>query len=127
PEDPRRARGHLGEGVGLVKIEGFLFAGGAAVYGLLAVVYWVITKEIVGSTALALTGALAFLVGFYVLYTSRKVGVRPEDDPNANIEDAEPDYGFFSPHSWWPLAVGFGTAVTVLGLIFAVWLVFLGV
>ena len=58
-----------------MKIEGFLFAGGAAFYGLLATIYWVITKEIVGSTALALTGGLAFLIGFYVLYTSRKVGV----------------------------------------------------
>jgi hypothetical protein len=110
-----------------VKIEGFLFAGGAAFYGLLAVIYWVITKEIVGSTALALTGALAFLVGFYVLYTSRRVGVRPEDDPNAAVEDAEPDYGFFSPHSWWPLAVGIGALVTILGLIFAVWILLLGV
>lgn len=110
-----------------MKIEGFLFAGGAAFYAVVATVYWVVTKEIVGSTALALTGALAFLVGFYVLYTSRRVGVRPEDDPNAAVEDAEPDYGFFSPHSWWPLAVGFGTFVTVLGLVFAVWIVFLGV
>ena len=110
-----------------MKIEGFLFAGGAAFYGLIAVIYWVITKEIVGSTALALTGALAFLVGFYVLYTSRRVGVRPEDDPNANVEDAEPDYGFFSPHSWWPLAVAGATGVVLLGLIFAVWMLLLGV
>jgi hypothetical protein len=110
-----------------VKVEGFLFAGGAAFYAVVATAYWVITKEIVGSTALALTGALSFLVGFYVLYTSRRVGVRPEDDPNADVEDADPDYGFFSPHSWWPLAVGFGTFVTVIGLVFAVWIVFLGV
>jgi hypothetical protein len=110
-----------------MKIEGFLFAGGAAFYGLLAAVYWLITKEIVGSTVLALSGALAFLVGFYILYTSRRVGVRPEDDPYANIEDADPDYGFYSPHSWWPLAVGFGTFVTILGLVFAVWLLLLGV
>jgi hypothetical protein len=110
-----------------VKIEGFLFAGGAAFYALIAAVYWFITKEIVGSTALALTGALAFLVGFYVLYTSRRVGVRPEDDPHGNIEDAEPDFGFFSPHSWWPLAVAAGAGVVVLGLVFAAWIVILGV
>ena len=34
--------------------------GGAAFYGLIAVIYWFITKELVGSTALALTGGLAF-------------------------------------------------------------------
>lgn len=110
-----------------MKIEGFLFAGGAAFYGVVAVVYWFVTKELVGSTVLALTGALAFLVGFYVLYTSRRVGVRPEDDPNANVGDADPDYGFFSPHSWWPLAVGIATFVVVVGLVFAVWLLILGV
>ena len=110
-----------------MKVEGFLFAGGAAFYAVVATVYYVITKEVVGSTALALTGALAFLVGFYVLYTSRRVGVRPEDDPNADIEDAEPDYGFFSPHSWWPLALGLATMVVALGLVFAVWLLILGV
>jgi hypothetical protein len=110
-----------------VKVEGYLFAGGAVFYGIVASAYWFITGELVGATALALTGGLAFLIGFYVLYTGRRVGTRPEDDPNANIEDADSDYGFFSPHSWWPLAVGFATFVTVMGLIFAVWLLILGV
>ena len=110
-----------------MKLEGFLFAGGAAFYAVVAVVYWVITEEVVGATALALTGGLAFLVGFYLLFTSRRVGVRPQDDKNAEIEDAEPDYGFFSPHSWWPIAVAGATAVVCFGLIFAVWLLILGV
>lgn len=110
-----------------MKIEGFLFAGGAAFYGVLAVIYWFVTEEIVGATALALTGGLAFLIGFYVLFTSRRVGTRPEDDPHANIEDADPDYGFFSPHSWWPIAVSASAMVVCLGLVFAVWIVILGV
>ncbi len=110
-----------------MKVEGYLFAGGAVFYGIVASAYWFITGELVGATALALTGGLAFLIGFYVLYTGRRVGTRPEDNPHATIEDADPDYGFFSPHSWWPLAVGFATFVTVMGLIFAVWLLILGV
>ena len=24
---------------------------------------------------------------------------------NAEIDEADPEYGFFSPHSWWPIAV----------------------
>ena len=110
-----------------MKVEGLLFAGGAFFYGIVAAAYWFITGELVGSTALALTAGLAFLIGFYVLYTGRRVGTRPEDNPHANIEDADPEYGFFSPHSWWPLAVGFATFVTVMGLVFAVWLLILGV
>jgi len=110
-----------------VKIEGALFAIGTAFFGVVAVVYWFITEEIVGTTALALTGGLAFLVGFYLLFTARRVGTRPEDDPFAVIEDAEPDYGFFSPHSWWPIAVAIATGITIMGLVFAVWLLILGV
>jgi hypothetical protein len=110
-----------------VKLAGYLFAGGAVFYGLLAVIYWFITAELVGATALALTGGLAFLVGFYVLFTHRRIGTLPEDTPDANIEDVDPDYGFFSPHSWWPLVVAFSVAVTAIGLAFAAWIVILGV
>ena len=110
-----------------MKIEGILFAAGSALYAIIALAYWFVTHEIVGTTALALTACLAFLVGFYVLFTARRVGERPEDNPNANIDEADPDYGFFSPHSWWPLAVGFSTMVVSLGLVFAVWLLILGV
>ena len=109
-----------------MKIEGGLFAGGAVFYGAIALVYWLITKEVVGTTALALTGGLAFLVGFYVLYTGRRVGTRPEDDLTAEIEDAEPEYGFFSPHSWWPIAVALAAGLTGAGLAFAIWLLILG-
>ncbi len=110
-----------------MKLAGYLFAGGAVFYGLLAVIYWFVTAELVGATALALTGGLAFLVGFYVLFTHRRIGTLPEDTPDANIEDVDPDYGFFSPHSWWPLVVGFSVAVTAIGLAFAAWIVILGV
>lgn len=110
-----------------MKVSGFLMAGGAAFYGLIAVVYWFVTKELVGSTALALTGALAFLIGYYLLFTSRRVGTRPEDNPVANIEDADPDYGFFSPHSWWPLALGASFAIIAYGWVFAAWVVAFGV
>jgi hypothetical protein len=110
-----------------VRIEGGLFALGCVFYGMVAVAYWLITGEIVGTTALALTGGLAFLVAFYLLFTGKRVGTRPEDDPEGNIEDAEPDYGFFSPHSWWPIVVAFATMIVCFGLIFAVWLLILGV
>ena len=110
-----------------MKVSGFLMAGGAAFYGLIAVIYWFITKELVGSTALALTGGLAFLIGYYLLFTSRRVGQRAEDNPDANIEDADPDYGFFSPHSWWPLPLGASAMMIALGLIFATWLMIAGV
>ena len=110
-----------------MKIEGWLFVAGAVFYGVVAAAYWFLSYDEVGTTALVLTGALAFLVAFYTLYTSKRVFPRPEDRLDAEIDEADPEYGFFSPHSWWPLLVGFSTMVVCLGLIFAVWMIVLGV
>ena len=110
-----------------MKIEGLLFAMGAAFYAVIAAIYWYFSRDQIGTTALALTGALAFLVAFYALYTAKRVYPRPEDRLDAEVDEADPEYGFFSPHSWWPLVLGFSTMVIVFGLIFAVWLIVLGV
>ncbi len=110
-----------------MRIEGRLFLFGFIFFVLTAAAYWYFTGgEPVGTTGLALTGGLSFLVAFYVLYTARRVYPRPEDRGDAAIEEADPEYGFYSPHSWWPLVVGFACFVMVLGLVFAVWLVVLG-
>lgn len=110
-----------------MKIEGWLFALGAMFYFAVAGAYWFFSGDEIGTTALVMTGTLAFLVSFYMLYTSKRVFPRPEDLQNAYVEDADPEYGFFSPHSWWPLGIGVSAFFVVLGLIFAVWLVVLGI
>ncbi len=110
-----------------MKIEGLLFALGSAFYLAIAAIYWYFSRDVIGTTALALTGALAFLVAFYVLYTAKRVYPRPEDRLNGDIEEADPEYGFFSPHSWWPLAIGLSAAIIGVGLIFAVWIIVFGV
>lgn len=110
-----------------MKIEGLLFALGSAFYLAIAAIYWYFSRDVIGTTALALTGALAFLVAFYVLYTAKRVYPRPEDRLNGDIEEADPEYGFFSPHSWWPLAIGISAAIISVGLIFAVWIIVFGV
>ncbi len=110
-----------------MKIEGLLFGLAFIFYTIIAGIYWYVSGDEVGTTALALTGALTFLVSFYALYTSKRVYPRPEDRLDAEIEEADPEYGFYSPHSWWPLAVALATGAVVLGLIFAVWLIVLGV
>jgi hypothetical protein len=110
-----------------MKVEGLLFASGVAFFGAVSVIYWVFSEEPAGTTALAFTGGLALLVGYYVLFTGRRVGVRPEDRNDGDIEEAAGEYGFFSPHSWWPLPTALAAAVTGMGLIFGWWLVFLGV
>jgi hypothetical protein len=110
-----------------MKIGGRIFAIGAVFFILVAGIYWYVSRDPIGTTALALCGGLAFLVAFYVLYTAKRLSPMPEDRFDAEVEDADPEYGFYSPHSWWPLFVGFGTFVVVLGLVFAVWLTVTGV
>jgi hypothetical protein len=110
-----------------MKIEGWLFMSGTAFFALIAAIYWLLAEEPAGTTALALTAGLAFLVGFYLLFTARRIDPRPEDRVDAEIEEAAGDLGFFSPHSWWPLPTAAGAAVTALGLVFGRWLVMIGV
>ncbi len=109
-----------------MKIGGNLFAMGSILYIFLGVVYYFMSGDVIGTSLLALTGGLAFLVAFYVLFTSKRVGALPEDNEYALISDADTDYGFFSPHSWWPFATGAATFIFVLGFVFARWMMVLG-
>jgi hypothetical protein len=110
-----------------MKYGGFLFNLGAAFFGVVAIVYGFWSKDWFGTVALAFTGFMALLIGFYVTYTARRLDNRPEDDAMANQDEADPDYGFFSPHSWWPLPMGFACMLIALGLVFATWLMLMGV
>ena len=64
-----------------MKVEGYLFIGCATFFTGADIVYWHFSKDPTGTTALALAVGLAFLTGFYVLFTGRRLPMRPEDDP----------------------------------------------
>ena len=110
-----------------MKIGGWSFALGAIFFLVVGGIYFFVSRDEIGTTALVMTGGLAFLVAFYILYTNKRLDGLPEDRANAEIDEADPEYGFYSPHSWWPLPVGFGAMLIALGFIFAAWLVVLGV
>ncbi len=109
-----------------MKLGGKLFAYGAVLYIGLAVIYWFMSGDPIGTTIIGLTGGLSFMSAFYILFTSKRVGPLPEDNELALISDIDPDYGFFSPHSWMPLALGASTAVFIVGFVFARWMMVLG-
>ena len=110
-----------------MKVEGWLFAAGFFFFSLAALVYWLLSEEVVGTVALAFTSGLAFLTGYYLLFTARRIDRRPEDNVYAEIADGAGELGFYSPHSWWPLPVAFFAACTFLGIIIGWWLVIIGV
>lgn len=108
-------------------VAGRFFAGSAVLYYLVAAVYWFVAEEVIGTTVLALTGGLATIIGVYMLFTARRLGYQPEDNLEGRIEEADAEYGHFSPHSWWPMVVGLFGGVVSVGFIFATWLLILGV
>jgi hypothetical protein len=111
-----------------MRTAGRLFMGIAVFFGLVAVVYWYMAKEPAGTAALVFTGALGFLVAFYLLFTAGRIEPLPEDDEEGEIAEGAGPQGFFSPHSWSPLAVALGAAIIALGLVFVMWwMIILGV
>jgi hypothetical protein len=109
-----------------MKVEGWLFVGCAAFFAIMDVIYWHFSKDPTGTTALALSVGLAFLTGFYLLFTGRRLPARPEDRPEAEIAEGTGELGFFSPHSWWPLITGMSAAVAALGAAVGWWLFLIG-
>src|ERR1035438_6850457 len=105
-----------------MKVEGWLFLGCGVFFGAADIVYWYLSKDPTGTTALALAVGLAVLTGFYVLFTGRRLPVRPEDDYEGDIEQGTGEIGFFSPHSWWPLYVGLAAATVALVISIGWWL-----
>jgi hypothetical protein len=111
-----------------MKVEGLLFTGVAVFFAGVDVVYWYTSHDPTGTTALALAVALGFLVGFYLFITGRRTGMRPEDRPNADISEAAGEFGFFSPHSWWPIFIALSASITAVGLaLWLPWLIVAGV
>jgi hypothetical protein len=101
-----------------------LFGGLSVFYFILTIAYWYVGGEPVGIAALLLSGCLAGMVGFYVWFTQKRIGVTlPEDNLSAEISDGAGELGFYSPHSWWPLPVALASSAMGLGLIIGWWLV----
>ncbi|WP_265444111.1 cytochrome c oxidase subunit 4 [Flexivirga meconopsidis] len=112
-----------------MKVEFKLFSLLFAFSAIMGIIYGVFTKweEPVGTVALFLTAGLCIMIGGFLWWTGRKIDLRPDDDPLGEISDIEGDYGFFSPHSWWPLFLGASGALMFLGLAVGWWLVMLAV
>lgn len=98
----------------------------AIFFAIATPIYWIMSGDPTGTTMMALTFGLGTLVAFYLLLTSRKVHPRPEDRHDGEISELAGEYGFFSPHSWWPMAGAGAAAVVFLGLVFGWWLFIIG-
>ena len=109
-----------------MRMEGYVFAFIALFLVPVTVVYWLLSEDPAGTTLLALSIGLAFMIGYYLLFTARRMEARPEDRPDAEISEGSGEIGFFPPHSWWPIAMAASFTVTCLGLIIGPFLVMIG-
>lgn len=107
-----------------MKVQGRMFLGFAAFMLASAIVYGFWSKEAVGSTALLLAFCLCTMIGFYLSFTARRADTGAQDRYDADVADDAGEVGFFSPHSWQPLALGVGGALAFMGIIFGWWLLF---
>lgn len=111
-----------------MKVNWKLFGGLSIFYVILTIAYWQVGGEPVGVGGLFLAACLAGMVGFYLWFTQKRIGViLPEDNATAQISDGAGELGFYSPHSWWPLPVALSMCTMGLGLIIGWWLTLIGV
>lgn len=82
--------------------------------------------EWVGTFTLALCMILAVFIGFYLSRVhGAQGGELPEDRLDANIDDGDPESGFYSPWSWWPIMLAASAALMFLGLAVGFWICFI--
>jgi hypothetical protein len=101
-----------------------LFLG--AFFGVVGLVYWFWSYEDGGGVMLLGATLLGFLPGSYYFFWHRRMGNRLEDR-DAEIAEGAGEIDSFPSSSIWPFVLGMGAFFTVLGLVFGVWLVFIGV
>ena len=110
-----------------MKVEGLLFAFLSVFLASITAVYWLLSRDPTGTTALGLSAGLAFIVGYYLLFTARRMDARPEDRPDAEISEGAGEVGFFAPHSWWPMLMAGAFSIVGMGLIFGPFLLVIGI
>jgi hypothetical protein len=101
-----------------MKVESRLFEIITVTVFILGIIYAVLAQEPVGVAGLFLSGGLFLIVGTYFRFVSRRLEERPEDNPFAEVSDGAGEVGFFSPGSYWPIAVAACAALVGISLAF---------
>ncbi|MDP9182405.1 MAG: cytochrome c oxidase subunit 4 [Actinomycetota bacterium] len=109
-----------------MKVEGLIFSLLAVFLFVTGGTYWILSRDPTGFTAIILSGGMAFIIGYYALFTSRRMDARPEDREDAEIAEGAGEVGFFAPYSWWPIAMGFSFSLTTVGMVFGAFLIIIG-
>jgi hypothetical protein len=104
-----------------VKTEAWIFALTTGFFLVVSPVYWLLSGDWTGTSALVMTTLLAAMVTLYLGFHAVKMEPRPEDRRDAEISDGAGELGFFPPYSWWPLWCAAALAVIVYGTAMGAW------
>ena len=110
-----------------MRVEAWTIGIVAIFFGVVSPVYWLLTGDPTGTSALVMTTLLAALMGFFLAVVAKQLPDRPEDRQDGDVSDGAGEVGFFPPFSWWPLFCGLALGICVLGVIFGWWLFIIGV
>lgn len=119
-----------------MKIQAYMFMGVSTFFGLVAALYayWAVADlgaiEWTGFVALVVSIGFGWMIGFWLWQAARRSerehGLPPEERHEGQIPENSGEYGFFSPHSWWPLFAALSVAFTGFGVAIGWWMVFIG-
>ena len=104
-----------------MKVEAYVLLFVGFFFGLVGLVYWLLSYEDAGSVMLLGTFLLGCVPGFYYLWWSRRMNPRPADNPDATLEDGAGVVGAFPGSSIWPFVLGLGATFVALALVFGAW------
>jgi hypothetical protein len=110
-----------------MKIEAMFLLFLGCFFGVVGLVYWFWSYEDGGGMMLLGTSLLGFLPGSYYMFWHRRMGKRVEDRDDASIAEGAGVISSFPGSSIWPFVMGMGAFLTVLALVFGMWLILLGV
>ena len=110
-------------------------------FGIVGLVYWFWSYEDGGGLMLLGVTLLGLVPGLYYFFWHRRfhghkyffwgrikaVGDRPEDHPDAEMQDGAGNVGSLPGSSIWPFVMGMGAFTAVLALVFGTWLLFIAV
>ena len=109
-----------------MKAETWIFVGVAIFFALVPPVYWFMSEDPTGTTALLLSFFLVLMIAAYLGLIARRIDPRPEDKKEGEIAEGAGELGFFPPQSIWPLYCAVAFCGVVLGPVFGWWLMILG-
>ena len=88
-------------------------------------IYWFMSKDWTGTSALTMTFLLVAMVFAYLYFHASRIEDRPEDRLDAEISEGAGELGFFPPYSWWPLWCSMTLAVMVFAVALTLWWLFI--